>query len=86
LFTRGVFAAQLSNFGNPASRATAGERSPSNDFNRCGGTLVHSTILAHQIVRRVDQREMREGLREISQLSPGGWVVLRRSWSVEDGQ
>jgi len=53
------FVAQLSNFGILARPVNVHRRMIS---TAASGTLVHSTIRAHQIVRRVDQREMREGI------------------------
>ena len=37
---------------------------------------MHGTIRAHQVMGRVDQREVREGLRKISQLPALGGIVL----------
>src|SRR5881227_3341795 len=37
---------------------------------------MDSTIRAHQIMRGVDQREMRKGLRKVTQLSSGGGIVF----------
>ena len=49
---------------------------------------MHCTVRAHQIVGRVDQREMREGLRKIAQLPLGGRVVFlgQKSYVVAHGQ
>ena len=40
------------------------------------GALMHGTIRAHQVMGRVDQREVREGLRKVSQLPALGGIVL----------
>src|SRR5262249_38062964 len=56
-------------------RAGAGPSRPSESRPR---TMLRRSAALGQVARRVDQRDVREGLREIAQQPPGRRVVLLR--------